>query len=225
MEWICKNCILLQLEIGKIKFVIALFFVLLSNLKLLSESIDNDSWPGWRGNNFGSIETDKPPLQGAQNTNAHIVWKTSIDGEGHSSPITDGKLIYITSASKDKLIPLIDKLFSLLEIFLTVFLIFNTFRSISFHPDKKIKDILYFSLCISCLLWVLFILILGEAYFTFSRCDLRAWFISIVMYTFLMIYYFVHLRINRIKASKILFPTILLIHLLLFFCNYSALTR
>ncbi len=177
------------------------------------DSITNN-WPGWRGSNYGSVELKSPPIK--WNIHNNIVWKSSIDGEGHSSPVSDGRFIYITSSSKNNTGKIADNIFTLLEIYLVLLLIYFTLRDYRFKVKKNNFSITSFVVSFSILIMILFILILGNGYFNYERCNLRAWFITIIVYTLLVIFLFLQLFINKLKAKNYLFFLIITFPVFLF---------
>ncbi|MBW3597369.1 MAG: PQQ-binding-like beta-propeller repeat protein [Planctomycetes bacterium] len=64
-------------------------------------SIGKEDWPAWRGpagNNHARGAA--PPLTWSEDEN--IVWKTSVPGRGHSSPIVLGDRIFLTTADDQR---------------------------------------------------------------------------------------------------------------------------
>lgn len=54
-------------------------------------------WPQWRGpGGLGVIENAGVPLEWSETKN--VLWKTAIEGRGHSSPVVWGKRIFLTTA-------------------------------------------------------------------------------------------------------------------------------
>ena len=72
--------------------------VLLLVLALRSSPAAN--WPQWRGSNGDgiSLETNVPVTW---NASENIVWRTSVPGEGHSSPVVWGDSVFLTSSLPD----------------------------------------------------------------------------------------------------------------------------
>jgi hypothetical protein len=66
-------------------------------LLLLFASAQAANWPQWRGPNGDgiSLETNVPVKWSASE---NVVWKTSIPGEGHSSPVVWGASVFLTTA-------------------------------------------------------------------------------------------------------------------------------
>ncbi len=59
-----------------------------------------ENWPAWRGpRGDGSSLDPNPPLHWSSTSN--VLWKTSLPGEGHSSPIVWGDRVFLTTALKD----------------------------------------------------------------------------------------------------------------------------
>lgn len=80
-----------------------------ANTKASNEDAANDSastanWPGFRGpDGLGLAPADStPPLQW---TEKNILWKTEIEGRGHSSPIIWGNRVFLTTAIEGDVIP------------------------------------------------------------------------------------------------------------------------
>lgn len=191
-------------------------FNLLNDSELVAQDSINDYWVGWRGQNFGSVELKSPPIIWDINNNTNISWKSSIQGEGHSSPITDGKFVYITSSSKSNLNLIVGNTFTFLEVFLVIVLIYFTLRNEVFQTSQYKSHITFFALTISILIFLLFILVLGDGYFNYSRCNLRVWFITTVIYTLLMIFFFMQLLINKLVAKKFMLFLIIIFPMFLF---------
>lgn len=59
-----------------------------------------ENWPSWRGprHDGTSLEQNAPTEWSATN---NIVWKKSVPGEGHSSPIIWGNRLFLTAALKE----------------------------------------------------------------------------------------------------------------------------
>ncbi len=58
-----------------------------------------DEWPQFRGAGNGVAENSAVPLHWKET--AGVRWKAKLPGAGHSSPVHDGKLIWVTTASAD----------------------------------------------------------------------------------------------------------------------------
>jgi outer membrane protein assembly factor BamB len=56
----------------------------------------NDDWSRWRGPDNDGVARGDAPLRWSENKN--IVWKASIPGRGHSSPVLWGNRIFLTTA-------------------------------------------------------------------------------------------------------------------------------
>lgn len=55
------------------------------------------NWPHWRGPLFTGVAPHAtPPLQWSENKN--ILWKTSLPGKGHSTPVVWGDRVFVTTA-------------------------------------------------------------------------------------------------------------------------------
>lgn len=83
--------------------LLGLFLLVLSfNSQLWAEvaKAKAGDWPWWRGPNFNGVadEGQDPPVKWSESEN--ILWKVSIPGRGHSSPIIAGDRIYLTSAEE-----------------------------------------------------------------------------------------------------------------------------
>ncbi|HIF31364.1 MAG TPA: dehydrogenase [Planctomycetes bacterium] len=59
-----------------------------------------DAWPWWRGPSFDGIagSLERPPTRWDESTN--VIWKTTIPGRGHSSPIVQDNFVVLTTADK-----------------------------------------------------------------------------------------------------------------------------
>ncbi|HSR70231.1 MAG TPA: PQQ-binding-like beta-propeller repeat protein [Acidobacteriota bacterium] len=58
---------------------------------------ENNHWPGWRGADGSGISSESGlTLQWGPENN--VLWKTPIEGKGHSSPIVWGQRIFLTTA-------------------------------------------------------------------------------------------------------------------------------
>ncbi|MCG8648754.1 MAG: PQQ-binding-like beta-propeller repeat protein [Pirellulales bacterium] len=77
-----------------------LFFAFAVLTPILSAAA-NDSWPAFRGPNGDGIvpASSNPPSQWS--TDRNIAWRSELPGQGWSSPVTDGKRIYLSSAIPD----------------------------------------------------------------------------------------------------------------------------
>ena len=66
-------------------------------LLLLAASVSAENWPAWRGprGDGTSLEPAAPVHWNAQ---SHVVWKTSIPGAGHASPIVWADRLFVVSA-------------------------------------------------------------------------------------------------------------------------------
>ncbi len=78
----------------------ALGSVLLCSL-LIAGSIRAAEWPSFRGPNAGGIGSGSPPTTWDLSSKANVLWRTSIPGLGHSSPVVAGELIFLTTAATD----------------------------------------------------------------------------------------------------------------------------
>ncbi len=57
-------------------------------------------WPWWRGPNGDGRSTDRT-IPTKWTTTQNVVWKTAVPGRGHSSPITSGDRVFLTTADED----------------------------------------------------------------------------------------------------------------------------
>ena len=62
-----------------------------------ADSLENEDWPTFRGADARSIADDDPRLPVTWSTTDNVVWKTSIDGLGWSSPVIWGDRIFVTA--------------------------------------------------------------------------------------------------------------------------------
>ena len=60
-----------------------------------------DNWPRFRGANAGAV-TDDPALPETWSRTENVVWNVGIPGQGWSSPIVWGDLIFVTSVLSDE---------------------------------------------------------------------------------------------------------------------------
>lgn len=76
------------------KIIIPLLCILLTNF---SSDLQGQNWPGWRGpNGDGSSMEKNLPVEWDSVKN--VLWKSSVPGIGHSSPIIWEDMLFITSA-------------------------------------------------------------------------------------------------------------------------------
>ena len=134
---------------SKLLFLFVLFNIL-SNGELGAQDSTNNSWLGWRGQSYGSVELISPPIKWGINNN--IVWKSPIKGDGHSSPVSEGRFVYITSSSTDDSVRIVENIFTFLEIFLVIGLIYLTIKSNSINLKNNHLNIIYFGLSLSVLI-------------------------------------------------------------------------
>ncbi|MEZ6125934.1 MAG: PQQ-binding-like beta-propeller repeat protein [Planctomycetaceae bacterium] len=59
-----------------------------------------DDWTQWRGPNGNNTAAAQPAVPTEWDENKNVVWKTSVPGRGHSSPIISGNMIILTSADE-----------------------------------------------------------------------------------------------------------------------------
>ena len=71
--------------------------LLLSALIVFPAAADSKSWPQWRGPNAsGHAPNGNYPVNWTSQEN--IIWKKTLPGRGHSSPVHDGDNIWVTTA-------------------------------------------------------------------------------------------------------------------------------
>ncbi len=59
-----------------------------------------ENWPGWRGpRGDGTSREENVPTRWSASSGEGIAWKTSLLGEGHSSPVVWGDKVFVTSAN------------------------------------------------------------------------------------------------------------------------------
>jgi outer membrane protein assembly factor BamB len=63
---------------------------------VLMAATDPAAWPKWRGPNDTGVAKGSAPIEWSDTKN--IVWKASIPGRGHSSPVIWGDLVFVTTA-------------------------------------------------------------------------------------------------------------------------------
>jgi outer membrane protein assembly factor BamB len=74
---------------------------ILTSLILLAGTLMAENWPGWRGPSGDGISSEKNLPTHWSNTE-NIAWKTSITGEGHSSPIVWEDRVFLTTSLTEK---------------------------------------------------------------------------------------------------------------------------
>ncbi len=57
-----------------------------------------ENWPQFRGEGANGIGAGNPPTQWDVKTGENVLWKTAIEGLGHSAPIVWGDSVFITTA-------------------------------------------------------------------------------------------------------------------------------
>jgi outer membrane protein assembly factor BamB len=69
---------------------------------VLSSPVSAENWPGWRGPRGDGTSLEKNvPVRWSSTEN--IVWKVSIPGKGHASPIVwDNRIFVVTALEKQK---------------------------------------------------------------------------------------------------------------------------
>src|ERR1700691_266846 len=58
----------------------------------------DSNWPQFRGPAAGGVGAGSPPIEWNGESGKNVLWKTTIPGLGHSSPIIWGDKIFLTSA-------------------------------------------------------------------------------------------------------------------------------
>ena len=70
---------------------------------ILTAPVKANDWPGWRGPlGNGIVEHPDGELALSWDEDENVVWKASIPGRGHSSPIIVGDQVILTTADEDK---------------------------------------------------------------------------------------------------------------------------
>ena len=65
---------------------------------------ESTNWPGWRGLNGSGVSAETNlPTEWSDTKN--VLWKTSIPGKGHSSPIVWGNRVFVTTAVAGEKVP------------------------------------------------------------------------------------------------------------------------
>ncbi len=68
------------------------------------ETKESTNWPGWRGPNGNGISPETNlPTEWSDTKN--VLWKTSIPGKGHSSPIVWGNRVFLTTSIEGEKVP------------------------------------------------------------------------------------------------------------------------
>jgi outer membrane protein assembly factor BamB len=68
--------------------------------------LDRDTWPQWRGPAGAGIAASADvPLEWDAASGKNVLWKTPIEGRGHSSPVVWGDRIFLTTAIEGDVIP------------------------------------------------------------------------------------------------------------------------
>ena len=81
--------------------IIAFLCSVMSLVIFLSGVVLAENWPGWRGPRGDGTSMEKNvPLRWSETQN--VVWKVSIPGKGHASPIVWGRHIFVVTAIKVK---------------------------------------------------------------------------------------------------------------------------
>jgi outer membrane protein assembly factor BamB len=74
---------------------------IIASIFFLAGTLMAENWPGWRGPGGDGISSEKNLPTRWSNTE-NIAWKTSIAGEGHSSPIVWEDRIFLTTSLTEK---------------------------------------------------------------------------------------------------------------------------
>ena len=62
------------------------------------------NWPQWRGPDSAGISTEKN-LPDEWSATKNVLWKTALEGRGHSSPIIWDKRVFLTTSIEGEVIP------------------------------------------------------------------------------------------------------------------------
>jgi outer membrane protein assembly factor BamB len=62
-----------------------------------------EGWPEWRGSNGQGIVVSTKPIPVSWSETSNVEWKTSVPGEGHSTPVVAENEIWLTSAISQQL--------------------------------------------------------------------------------------------------------------------------
>ena len=68
--------------------------------QLASSGLLADDWTQWRGPNHNNVADRGQTVPTSWSDTQNVVWKVSVPGRGHSSPIVVGNLIVLTSADE-----------------------------------------------------------------------------------------------------------------------------
>lgn len=74
-----------------------------TGVDLKEQAIDvalEESWPWWRGPNSNGVAVGAAPTKWSANEN--VVWKATVPGRGHSSPIVCGDAVYLATADEQQ---------------------------------------------------------------------------------------------------------------------------
>lgn len=75
--------------------------VIVATVCLLSvSSLSAADWLQWRGPNHNNVAASGQTIPTEWGTTQNVIWKTPVQGRGHSSPIVVGNLIVLTSADE-----------------------------------------------------------------------------------------------------------------------------
>lgn len=78
----------------------SLVSILAAHLTLASPDLQGENWPQWRGPNGDGISAEEDvPVEWSPARN--VLWKTAIQGEGHSSPTVWEDSVFVTTVLKE----------------------------------------------------------------------------------------------------------------------------
>ena len=81
--------------------IIVLLCLAMPLILIFSDAALAENWPGWRGPRGDGTSLEKNvPVRWSETQN--VVWKVSIPGKGHASPIVWGRHIFVITAIKEK---------------------------------------------------------------------------------------------------------------------------
>jgi outer membrane protein assembly factor BamB len=70
-----------------------------SRAQVAPAAVGPEDWPWWRGPNFNGV-TDNRPVVLEWSETENVIWKASVPGRGHSSPIVVGSRVFLSSADE-----------------------------------------------------------------------------------------------------------------------------
>jgi hypothetical protein len=79
--------------------------LVMTGLVIVSPVMGEDEWPEFRGPTGQGIVAGPMPIATKWSETENVVWKTSVPGEGHSSPVISGHQIWLTNAVVAQLTP------------------------------------------------------------------------------------------------------------------------